>query len=211
MAEFKEFVDYMIGEIPGDYESMPDIDLYMDQILAYLVRKRVSSREGDGLTSAMVNNYIKDGLVPRANGKKYSREHLAYLTIIARLKQVLSVKDMTTLLRSNLSSELPELRYEHFRRQLKASFEGISDAVDEAELPRTVLELALSSYSSKIACEYLIDIMREREHTAADNPAAAKAEKPKTEKAKTEKAKTEKTKIEKVKVEKGKPETAKGE
>ena len=48
--------------------------------------------KNDGLT--MVNNYTKSGLVPRADGKKYGREHLAYLTAICILKRVMSAKDM---------------------------------------------------------------------------------------------------------------------
>lgn len=51
----------------------------------------------------MINNYIKDGLLPRANDKKYSREHLACLLMIARLKQTLSVKDTGLLLKSDIA------------------------------------------------------------------------------------------------------------
>ena len=36
----------------------------------------------------MVNNYTKNALVPRAEGKKYNRDHLAYLTFVCILKQV---------------------------------------------------------------------------------------------------------------------------
>ena len=45
----------------------------------------------------MVNNYIKDGVVPRAEGKRYHAEHLAYLTMVCVLKQVLAVKDAALL------------------------------------------------------------------------------------------------------------------
>ncbi|MFR8330973.1 MAG: DUF1836 domain-containing protein [Oscillospiraceae bacterium] len=62
----------------------------MDQLISYMPRQLIHYGEGEALTSAMVNNYIKDGALPRADGKRYSRTHLAYLTAICALKQVLS-------------------------------------------------------------------------------------------------------------------------
>ena len=78
---------------PEKYEALPDIELYMDQLVEYLSRTPMSLRRGDKLTGAMVNNYIKSGLLPRAKGKRYSRQHIADLAMIVRLKQVLSVSD----------------------------------------------------------------------------------------------------------------------
>ena len=72
MDDVKNFANHMREDLPVPYDAMPDIALYMDQVLAFLSRKKVSSREGEELTSAMVNNYIKDGLVPRAHGKRKS-------------------------------------------------------------------------------------------------------------------------------------------
>ena len=65
----------------------------MDQLISYMPRQLIHYGEGESLTSAMVNNYIKDGAMPRAEGKRYSRTHLAYLTALCALKQVLSVKE----------------------------------------------------------------------------------------------------------------------
>ena len=64
---------------PVAWDQLPDFPLYMDQVLSYMERQVFRFEEGDGLTAAMVNNYTKSGLVPRAEGKKYNREHLAYL------------------------------------------------------------------------------------------------------------------------------------
>ena len=44
------------------------------------------------LTPAMINNYIKDRLIPRAEAKKYTPAHLALLIMIGTLKQVLSIR-----------------------------------------------------------------------------------------------------------------------
>ncbi len=169
--ELVSFCEEMMSEAPGEYKAMPDLELYMDQVLAFLSRSRVSSREGDELTSAMVNNYIKDGLVPRAEGKKYSRRHLVQLAMIVRLKQVLSVKDMSALLTAQRDLTSEEL-YGHFRDKLSLAFEGIDCRCGEDDLGLAALELALSSYAQKVACEYLLDVIRSR----SDPEACAKAD-----------------------------------
>ena len=79
---------------PVPWDQLPDFSLYMDQVLSYMDRQVIRFDEDDGLTAAMVNNYTKSGLVPRAEGKKYNRDHLAYLTAICVLKRVMSTRDM---------------------------------------------------------------------------------------------------------------------
>ena len=99
MEELEELKRRMREERPMEWDSFPDIGLYMDQVLSYMPRQLIDLGETETLTSAMVNNYIKDGLLPRAEGKKYSRTHLAYLTAICAMKQVISVRDACELIR----------------------------------------------------------------------------------------------------------------
>lgn len=54
---------------PVPWDQLPDFSLYMDQVLSYMDRQVIRFDEDDGLTAAMVNNYTKSGLVPRADGK----------------------------------------------------------------------------------------------------------------------------------------------
>ena len=91
-------IKVLLGEDrPEDWDTLPDIDLYMDQVVSYLPRQSVGGKV-PSMTSAMINNYVKDGLLPRACGKRYHKEHLIYLTAIGLLKNVLTVKDMKLLL-----------------------------------------------------------------------------------------------------------------
>ena len=55
---------------PVAWDQLPDLNLYKDQVLSYMQRQVLSFDEDDALTSAMINNYIKAGLLPRAEGKK---------------------------------------------------------------------------------------------------------------------------------------------
>ena len=98
MEELLDLKKRMEDERPTPWEELPDLALYMDQIISYMPRQLIHFDEGEALTSAMVNNYIKDGLVPRAEGKRYGPVHLGYLTAVCALKKVLSVRDIGTLL-----------------------------------------------------------------------------------------------------------------
>ncbi len=71
-------------------QNYPNIDLYLDQVLEY-VNKLDSSVMLDndkGLTSAMINNYVKNHHVDKPIKKKYSRRQLARLIVITYLKNV---------------------------------------------------------------------------------------------------------------------------
>ena len=118
------------------------------------------------LTSAMVNNYIKDGLLPRAEGKRYSRTHLAYLTAICALKQVLPVKDAGMLVGEH-TGEGAQAMYARLREELDKALAATAGRLDpalgEEELPALALELALRSYADKLACQRVLDLIRRRQ------------------------------------------------
>ena len=167
MEELQELKKRLEEQRPVDWETFPDLALYMDQVLAYMPRQLIHYGEGEVLTSAMVNNYIKDGLMPRADGKRYSRRHLAYLTAICVLKQVLSVKETARLI--SAGSELhnsPEALYGHFCRKLDAALaETAGDLPEDAgvdDLPQLALDLALRSYADRLACQRVLDILAQR-------------------------------------------------
>ncbi|MCD7947065.1 MAG: DUF1836 domain-containing protein [Oscillospiraceae bacterium] len=181
MEELKELKRRLAEERPQTWDAMPDINLYMDQLISCMARQRIHYDERDTLTSAMVNNYIKDGLLPRAEGKRYSRIHLGYLTAICALKQVLSVKDVGRLVKRGSEGEDPQELYENFLRELDKALSATTDALDEDvtddELPRLALSLALHSYADQLACQRILAIMDAR------NPMPEKPEKAKKEKA----------------------------
>ena len=160
-----------------DYNGFPDIELYMDQVLDFLSRSKTSLRDDDRLSSAMVNNYIKADVLPRARGKKYSREHLVYLSIILRLKQVLSVKDTGYLIKADKQKRTDEEFYESFRSMVDTCAKELSDKAlnSDSNLPELAMRLAVESYLCKIASEYIIDNIS----TYPEDETAKKPSKPK--------------------------------
>lgn len=168
MEALEELKARLEEQRPTEWESLPDLNLYMDQVIGYMPRQLIRFEGAEGLTPAMVNNYIKGGLLPRAEGKRYSRVHLAYLTAICALKQVLPVKDAGLLAAAVGGGEAREL-YGRFLTGLDLALGDTARRLDtdcpEGELPRLALELALRSYADKLACERVIDLIR------AKNPA----------------------------------------
>ena len=166
MEELAQLKQQLTEQRPDSWDDLPDIPLYMDQVVGYLARQMVNTGEGDALTSAMINNYIKDGLVERANGKKYGQEHLAYLTAIAALKQVMSVREMKVLTTVGREMRAPEKQYEYFCKYLDQAMSDAAHRLDENtadhDLPKLVLELALRSYASGLACHRALTILAQR-------------------------------------------------
>ena len=137
----------------------------MDQIIAYMPRQLIRFDDREALTSAMVNNYIKDGLVPRAAGKRYGPIHLGYLTAVCALKKVLSVRDIGILLRAaEERNKTPEELYQYFCGALDQALSDTAAAIDadagREDLARMALDLALRSYADQLACARILDILQ---------------------------------------------------
>ena len=82
-------------------EDIPNIDLYMDQITTFMEAHLSSSKryaDDKILTKTMINNYSKNHLLPPSEKKKYSKEHVLLLIFIYYFKNILSIKDIETLL-----------------------------------------------------------------------------------------------------------------
>ncbi len=78
----------------------------------------------------MINNYVKETMywnVP--NKKKYSKEHLAMLTMICMLKQVLSIQDISQLLKSLILEYFKTELYDQFRISQAKVLEDICSRV----------------------------------------------------------------------------------
>ncbi len=115
------------------YEDLPDIELYMDQVII-LMEKYLGpslSRDGKGLTPAMVNNYVKMKALPPPVRKRYTRSHLVYLLVLCTLKPVLSLHDVSLV----LHSEIERMGEEAFYRKFREDMLRVSALVAESSAP----------------------------------------------------------------------------
>ena len=114
-------------------EEVPNIDLYMDQVTTFMDEHLASTKrygEDKILTKTMINNYTKNNLLPPSVKKKYSREHVLLLIFIYYFKNILSIKDIETLL-----------------RPLKEKFFSGESSIPLCELYREVCEMEKSRIS----------------------------------------------------------------
>lgn len=167
MEELKQLRGLLEQERPASWDELPDLALYMDQVITYMPRQLINLQGDEQVTSAMVNNYIKDGLVPRADGKRYSKTHLGYLTAVCAMKKVLSVRDMRTMLNCVPDSKSPEAIYNYFVRAIDTALSEAAANLDvdtpEEELPNLALALGLRSYANQLACQRVLELMQSKQ------------------------------------------------
>ena len=174
MKELEELKERMATQRPESWDQLPDLALYMDQLISYMPRQLIRFEEGDALTAAMVNNYIKDGLLPRAEGKRYGKEHLAWLTVICALKSVISMREMGVLFGAvdNSRGQVEE-RYAVLLRELDRALNQVAEPLDadvgEEALAPLALRLALDSYASKLACQRVLAIMDKKDPPSGES------------------------------------------
>ena len=101
----KEFVEEVASRIRSlDYikiDDIPGIDLYMDQVIKFMDDHFASLKRYAGdkmLTKTMINNYTKNKLLPSPEKKKYGKDHMLLLIFIYYFKNVLSIKDINSIL-----------------------------------------------------------------------------------------------------------------
>ena len=84
-------------------DDIPNIDLYMDQVIQLFESKMSNSKRNDEdkiLTKTMINNYSKGKLMMNIKNKKYSKNHIILMCLIYELKGTLSIPDIKTVLNS---------------------------------------------------------------------------------------------------------------
>ncbi|GAB1477381.1 DUF1836 domain-containing protein [Bacillota bacterium] len=167
MEKLIELKKRLETERPVEWEDFPDINLYKDQVVVYLKRQLINLEKDGQLTPAMISNYVKDKLLPKADGKTYNKEHLALLTEICLLKQVLMVKDIDLLLKEENSCRDAEDFYTRFIDNLDKSISIAAEKVEtdwnRKEAIEMAFKFAIESYTAKLICESLIGIIREQD------------------------------------------------
>ncbi len=79
------------------YKELPNMGLYLEQVVRY-INNCLSSLGCVEITSSMVSNYVKKGLVANPVKKQYYAPHLAALLFIVLGKRVLSIENLGKML-----------------------------------------------------------------------------------------------------------------
>ena len=152
------------------WEELPDIDLYMDQVITYLDKQFALFQRNENaklLTSSMINNYVKNGLLPRPDHKKYCRDHLAGLIIICMLKQVISIPDIASLFKALQENTGTQTLYDHYCALQKQAVNEVCAQVEHAaqqgnaELKQLAFTLSIEANARRVAAERILNSLSE--------------------------------------------------
>ena len=102
------------------YADLPQMGLYLDQTVQY-VNSYFRTFCGVELTSSMVSNYVKKGILSHPVRKKYARDQIASLMYIAVSKTVLSIENIDTLFKMQREHCSAGTAYDIFCEELETS------------------------------------------------------------------------------------------
>ena len=140
------------------WSELPEIDLYLDQVLEYVnkLHSPIMLKNDKGLTSAMINNYVKNHYMDKPIKKKYSRRQLARLIVITYLKNVFSIQEISKTLTILTENDKSEIMYNNFVACMNGEDTDeipivIKSACATVKLYEQTLELAdeLKSYNNR--------------------------------------------------------------
>ncbi|MBT2736853.1 DUF1836 domain-containing protein [Bacillus sp. ISL-7] len=101
MENINQIIEQLGLEACLALDEIPQIDLYMDQVIQLFENKFTETKRNDDdkvLTKTMINNYAKGKLIFPIHNKKYSKEHLILMSLIYQLKGALSINDIKVTL-----------------------------------------------------------------------------------------------------------------
>lgn len=101
IKELQEFIISLESYRLPDYKELPDIALYMEQVVSYVsqtINPIVKTSEKEMITPFMINNYVKAKMISAPIEKKYNKDHLGYLIVISLLKSTCSLKDLSSFI-----------------------------------------------------------------------------------------------------------------
>jgi hypothetical protein len=101
MHNIKKLMDELNLNKNLKIEDVPNIDLYMDQVIQLFEDVYKDTKRTDDekiLTKTMINNYAKGKLFFPIKNKKYSKNHLLLISLIYQLKGALSISDIKDVL-----------------------------------------------------------------------------------------------------------------
>lgn len=161
LPKIKEFEEFRMPR----WNDLPEIDLYMDQVISVTDKYLgiLSTSPDPVLTPSMINNYVKNRIIPPPTKKKYNREHLAKLIIICIMKPVMEISAISDVLSRNEALFGIEKMLDEFAAMFEKSLANLSraallafESTDKTEemLCTIAIESAVKSGTEKIIAEY---------------------------------------------------------
>ena len=121
------------------YQDLPNMGLYLEQTTKY-INHFLAPLGCIEITSSMISNYVKKGLIPSPVKKQYYADQLSYLFFIAIAKQVLSMENIIALAEQQQKTYTIPVAYDYFCMELENMLYfvfGLTDTVEEVGVTST--------------------------------------------------------------------------
>ena len=146
------------------WNDFPTIDIYLDQLVTYLDQNLKTYAAGNPtiITKTMINNYVKQQVIPPPEKKKYNRNHIASLFVICILKQVYSINNISDLISFAIDKSNIEKAYNNFCDELESAVKSVFNStpytIDKNTPPHNRLMKSLVlSFAHKLYIETNFD------------------------------------------------------
>lgn len=144
-------------------EDIPKIPLYMDQVTGYLEEVFTNfkrNKDDKVLTKTMINNYVKAGILSSPEKKKYTSEQMMAMMMIYLLKNIVSIKEIETILNSDDQKKLYSNTIEAHENSKVIVGDVLEKHKDQSNLNQ-ILQLLLTANLLKKTAETMIDNLGE--------------------------------------------------
>ena len=121
------------------YQDLPNMGLYLEQTTKY-INHFLAPLGCIEITSSMISNYVKKGLIPSPVKKQYYADQIAYLFFISIAKQVLSMENIIALAEQQQKTYTIPVAYDYFCMELENMLYfvfGLTDTVEELGVTNT--------------------------------------------------------------------------
>ena len=121
------------------YQDLPNMGLYLEQTTKY-INHFLAPLGCIEITSSMISNYVKKGLLPSPVKKQYYADQLAYLFFISLAKQVLSMEHIIALIERQRKTYTIPVAYNYFCMELENMLYyvfGLTDTVEDVGVTQT--------------------------------------------------------------------------
>jgi len=129
------------------YDRLPDMGLYLEQTVKY-VNQHFAPLGCVEITGSMVRNYVKMGLIDNPVKKQYYARHIAYITALTLLKQVIPLEHISILFDRQKRVYTAQTAYDYFCMELENVLQyrlGLKDAMEEIGSTSTIEKEMLRS------------------------------------------------------------------
>lgn len=121
------------------YREIPDVGLYLDQTVKF-VNRYLAPLGCTDITASMVSNYVKKGYIANPVRKQYDADQISCLLFIAIVKGVLSMENISLLLRIQEQTYSRQIAYDYFCTELEyrlSSIFNLSESIQPQPLTDT--------------------------------------------------------------------------